>query len=153
VTDAFELDSRLGRDSIFLTEDSLCQLRLMNDRRFPWILLIPKIANIREIYELSTAQQRKVWNSSALLAQSMSTTFQATKINIAALGNVVPQLHIHHIARLENDSAWPHPVWCYVSSHPGTDHQYNPSDINDLIERLDSSPLSLAFDLSKSALA
>lgn len=108
---AFKLHERLEADTFLLGDTALCEVRLMNDSTWPWVLLVPRRASIREIYELSTAEQGQLmWESSAL-GQGMMAVFRGDKLNVAALGNQVPQLHLHHIVRFQGDPAWPGPVW------------------------------------------
>lgn len=111
MTEAFILDARLEKDAIYIADLPLCQLRLNNDSRYPWFILIPRINNITEIIDLSPAQQQQLWQESAALSHWLKANYQQAKLNIAALGNIVSQLHLHHIVRFENDDAWPAPVW------------------------------------------
>lgn len=83
----------------------------MLDANYPWFILVPDREGISEIYQLSQADQMQLLHESSYLAEVISNAFEADKINIAALGNVVPQLHVHHIVRYRNDTAWPAPVW------------------------------------------
>ena len=83
----------------------------MNESRYPWLILVPRREGIREIHELDAADRRQLWVESDQVSHALMTLFQPDKLNIAALGNVVPQLHVHHIARFQNDAAWPAPVW------------------------------------------
>lgn len=105
------LHPQLRQDGIVLGKLRLCYLLLMNDARYPWFVLVPHRPDIVEMFQLSAADRYLLCDESAMLAQSLATAFAADKINVAALGNVVPQLHIHHIARYRNDAAWPKPVW------------------------------------------
>ncbi|MCG6969695.1 MAG: HIT family protein [Gammaproteobacteria bacterium] len=89
----------------------LCQVLLMGDANYPWFILVPDRDNVTEIYQLSSEDQRQLIHESSYLAKSLAQAFAADKINVAALGNVVPQLHIHHIVRYRDDPAWPAPVW------------------------------------------
>ena len=107
----FQLDERLANDTFQVKELPLCDVRLMNDAQFPWVILVPKVADAREIYQLTEAQQQQLLRESAMVCSALETLFSPTKLNVAALGNVVAQLHIHHIARFQNDCAWPNPVW------------------------------------------
>jgi diadenosine tetraphosphate (Ap4A) HIT family hydrolase len=107
----FSLDSRLEADCIRLGELPLSQLLLMDDASYPWFILVPRRPGIREIFELAPDDRRQLWEESTQLAEGMSRVLQPDKINIAALGNVVPQLHLHHVARYIDDRAWPGPVW------------------------------------------
>ena len=108
---AFGLDERLANDTILLASWSLSDLRMMNDLQYPWFILVPRIDGLRELYEL-TSEQRLVFDQeSDRLSHAAMKAFKGEKLNVAALGNVVSQLHIHHIVRFENDPAWPAPVW------------------------------------------
>jgi diadenosine tetraphosphate (Ap4A) HIT family hydrolase len=106
-----KLDPRLENDSSFVTDLKLCQLRLSNNSAFPWIILIPKRSNIVEIIDLTLEDRNLLMDEIALVSETLKGIFNPTKLNVAALGNVVPQLHIHVIARFEEDKAWPGPVW------------------------------------------
>lgn len=111
----FELDYRLENDCVYIGSLSLCRILLMKDANYPWIILVPQRADISEIYELDEDDQEQlVWESS-FVAQRLMKEFNGDKMNIAALGNVVPQLHIHHVVRKMDDPAWPNPVWGAVA--------------------------------------
>ncbi len=114
----FELAAEFERDSIWLADWPLCQLRLQNDANYPWFILIPRRAGMVEIIDLTDAEQSQLWRESAHLSVFLKTEFQAKKLNIAALGNMVPQLHLHHIVRYETDCAWPAPVWGKTAAVP-----------------------------------
>lgn len=107
----FELHPRLTQDTFAVGDFPLCRLLLMNDANYPWFILVPRRAEIREIFELEYRDQQQLLGESSQLSQVLSKAFQADKLNIAALGNMVPQLHIHHIVRYQSDQAWPKPVW------------------------------------------
>ncbi len=107
----FELHERLAADTFLLGRTRLCEVRLMNEKTWPWVILVPAVAGIREIYELSEGQQQRLMTESSTLSRAMMEAFSGDKMNVAALGNMVPQLHIHHIVRFEGDPAWPGPVW------------------------------------------
>ncbi len=108
----FELHPQLQQDCFELGDFSLSRLLLCNDSNYPWFILVPRCDDhIREIYQLSDEDQELLWRESSYLARTLDELFQADKMNIAALGNMVPQLHIHHIVRYTNDRAWPGPVW------------------------------------------
>ncbi len=107
----FELHPRLQQDCITLGRFPLSRLLLMNDSRYPWFILVPERAGVREIYELSEDDQRQLQWESSHLARTLAAVFRADKMNIAAIGNLVPQLHVHHIVRYQNDTVWPAPVW------------------------------------------
>ena len=107
----FALDPRLQHDTIALGRFPLSLLLLMNDRTYPWLILVPQREGIREIFELAPADQHQLLDESCHLAATLATLLRPDKLNIAALGNVVPQLHLHHVARFRSDPAWPAPVW------------------------------------------
>ncbi len=111
----FTLHATLSEDCFFLGDFPLCRLLMMNDSQYPWFILVPRRANISESHELSTENQLQLSKESNFCAELIKRTFDAHKMNIAALGNVVPQLHIHHIARFESDIAWPKPIWGHAS--------------------------------------
>ncbi|GHC67266.1 HIT domain-containing protein [Limoniibacter endophyticus] len=107
----FVLDQRLEGDSIKLTRLGLCTLRLMNDSRWPWLLLVPQRVGIEEIHQLTPLDQTMLTFETALVSAALKEATGCEKINIGALGNRVRQLHIHVIARNEADTNWPDPVW------------------------------------------
>lgn len=107
----FQLHERLAADTHNLGRSRLCEILLMNDRTWPWIILVPAVPDIREIYRLDKEQQQRLLEESSTLSQGMMEIFGGDKMNVAALGNMVPQLHLHHIVRFEGDPAWPGPVW------------------------------------------
>lgn len=107
----FELDSRLQADTWVLGDLPLCRLLLSKDANYPWLILVPRRANTTEIFELTEAEQAQLAVETSQLAEGMKTALRADKMNVAALGNVVAQLHIHVIARYTADPAWPAPVW------------------------------------------
>lgn len=105
------LHPQLEKDCIVLGEFPLSILLLMDDSHYPWFILVPARDAIAEIHQLSAQEQQQLMTESSHLACCMEYVFQPDKLNIAALGNVVPQLHIHHIARFHTDACWPEPVW------------------------------------------
>lgn len=107
----WSLHPRLAADTVPVGDFALSRLLLSNDANYPWTILVPRRADIREIHELSEADQQQLLRESMLLSRALMTAFAPTKLNIAALGNMVPQLHVHHIARYDTDPAWPAPVW------------------------------------------
>lgn len=108
---AFQLHPKLEADSIAIGDLPLCRVLLMDDSRFPWLILVPRREAIGEIYQLSLSEQQLLWQESALVSEKLMQLTEADKMNVAALGNVVPQLHLHHIARFTADAVWPKPVW------------------------------------------
>ena len=114
----FELDPRLAADTFLVGETPLSHVLLMNDARYPWLVLVPRRSDITEPFELGEADQAQLWQESMRLGEAMKAHFAADKLNIAALGNQVAQLHVHHIARFHADDAWPGPVWGVGSAVP-----------------------------------
>jgi diadenosine tetraphosphate (Ap4A) HIT family hydrolase len=106
-----EIHPRLIADCIPLVRLPLCHLLLMNDSNFPWFILVPDREGIREIYQLDDADRAQLLRESCQLGEFLMRHFAGDKLNVAALGNQVPQLHLHHIVRHEDDPAWPAPVW------------------------------------------
>ncbi len=114
----FTLHPQLEQDCIELGRFPLCRVLLLNDARYPWCVLVPEREDVREIFELSAEDQQQLQLESVRLARFLAETFQADKMNVAALGNLVPQLHIHHIVRYRSDPAWPKPVWGLMPALP-----------------------------------
>lgn len=108
---SFELDTRLEADTFPLADLPLCRALLMNDARYPWVILVPRIPALSEVFELPPNEQAQLWREATALGQAMKTTFQGDKLNIATLGNVVSQLHLHVVVRHQDDASWPAPVW------------------------------------------
>ncbi|MCA1490194.1 HIT domain-containing protein [Sinorhizobium alkalisoli] len=121
----FTLDERLERDGIPIASIGLCQLRLMNDRRWPWIILIPQRDGVSEIFDLSPLDQTMLTFETNMVATALKKVAGAEKVNIGALGNIVRQLHVHVVARRTGDPNWPGPVWGFGKAEPWleTDHQ------------------------------
>jgi len=124
----FQLDARLAADTVFIGTFSLCEIRLMNDSRWPWLVLVPMLQGAEEIHDLSPAEQAQIAKETSRVATALKAHTNCTKINTGALGNIVRQLHIHVIARNENDPNWPGPVWGY-----GKREEYR--DIDDNVGR------------------
>lgn len=119
----FQLHPRLQQDTLKLGSFELCQLLLMNDSLYPWFILVPQRSNVSEVYQLNAADRQKLEQESTLLAQKLAEIYNADKMNIAALGNIVPQLHIHHIVRYKTDKAWAAPVWGKFDAVPYSDDE------------------------------
>jgi diadenosine tetraphosphate (Ap4A) HIT family hydrolase len=115
---AFDLDERLARDSLLVAPIGLCQLRLLNDCRWPWLVLVPQRNGISEAFDLTPLDQVMLSFETNLVATALKKVTGATKINVGALGNIVRQLHVHIIARTEGDANWPGPVWGYGKAEP-----------------------------------
>lgn len=123
----FELHPQLAKDTAPIGRFELCQLLLMNDSQYPWFILVPERENTREIHQLADADRTQLWDESALLSRALTDCLKPHKLNIAALGNQVPQLHVHHIVRYTHDAAWPAPVWGKLPAKP-----YYSAEINKL---------------------
>jgi diadenosine tetraphosphate (Ap4A) HIT family hydrolase len=119
----FTLDSRIEADSFFVCDLPLCQVRLENVRNFPWLILIPRIDNITEVHQLSDKQQAQLLAESSQCAKMLLSHFELHKINVGALGNVVPQLHWHVVGRRNDDDAWPRPVWGFTKTDTWTAYE------------------------------
>ncbi len=119
----FQLHPRLKQDSIAIGKFNLTELRLINDSQYPWFVLVPMRADISEVYQLSADDQQLLQQESSLLTKTLADLYNADKMNIAAIGNIVPQLHIHHIVRYKTDIAWPAPVWGKFDAVPYTEQQ------------------------------
>ena len=120
---SFQLNPRLKQDCVAIGRFELCQLLMMNDSLYPWFILVPERADVQEIYQLSKTERQLLTEESSYLAEKMAAFYQADKMNIAAIGNIVPQLHIHHIVRFQTDKAWPAPVWGKFTAVPYTEQQ------------------------------
>jgi diadenosine tetraphosphate (Ap4A) HIT family hydrolase len=114
----FQLHPQLQRDTFPIGQFALSQLVLMNDSQYPWFILVPRQPEICEIYQLNQADRWQLQQESCLLAQTLATLYQADKMNVAAIGNIVKQLHIHHVVRYQTDKAWPAPVWGKFAAVP-----------------------------------
>lgn len=106
-----ELHPRLAADTLALAEDDFVWVRYMNDARFPWLVIVPKAHDLREWFELETSSQQRLLTLVNHLSKELQLLTHADKMNLGALGNLVPQLHIHLIARHHDDACWPSPVW------------------------------------------
>ena len=117
----FALDPRLVADTLPAGHLPLCEVRLMNDARFPWLILVPRRAGLREIHDLSPAD-RALLMEEATAASAVLAAHGAFKVNVGALGNIVAQLHVHVVGRQNGDAAWPGPVWGSGTRQPYADH-------------------------------
>ncbi|WP_429098882.1 HIT domain-containing protein [Aeromonas rivipollensis] len=116
----FELHPRLQADTQILGDLPLCRVLLAKDSQYPWLILVPRVPGLREIHHLLPEQQQQLMQESCAIATLMEETLGPDKINVAALGNLVPQLHLHHVARFSTDAAWPGPIW---GAHPAIPYQ------------------------------
>ncbi|MDN3610630.1 HIT domain-containing protein [Vibrio ostreicida] len=107
----FELHPQLLKDTDIIGHLPLCLVLLHKDNAVPWVILVPKRENLTELHQLSLSDQQQFLLESRAVSLAIEKTFQPDKLNLGAIGNRVPQLHIHHIARFKNDLAWPEPVW------------------------------------------
>lgn len=129
--ESFVLHHKLAEDTLPLASSELSELRLMNDTHYPWLLLVPRRAGVREVFELSPADQQGLLRESSAIGEALMKAFGGQKLNVAALGNMVPQLHLHHVVRFERDAAWPAPVWGVVPAVP-----YSEQSLTAMQERL-----------------
>lgn len=119
----FVLDSRLQQDTLLVGDFPLCRLLLMNDRQYPWFILVPRREDVSELFQLDAGDQQALWQETTGLAELLKDTFAADKMNVATLGNMVSQLHMHVIVRRRDDAAWPAPVWGKHAAQPYNEEQ------------------------------
>lgn len=117
----FVLHPQLAKDTALIGRIGECLLLLMKDARYPWLILVPEQEGLRELHDLSDDQFSSVTQIIKQTSLRLQTLTEALKINVAALGNMVPQLHIHIIARREDDASWPGPVWGVGTAEPYTE--------------------------------
>ena len=129
----FILHSKLEQDSLFICRLKLAQVRLVLDANYPWCLLIPEVNQVTELTDLTHQQFVQLQDESLQLQRAMQTVFKPDKMNIAMLGNIVNQLHIHHIARYQYDAAWPSPVWNVVKKKT-----YGQDQLTQMVELIQS---------------
>lgn len=128
---AFTLHERLAADTVEVARWPLCHVLLMNDAGYPWLVLVPARPGISEIFQLPPEDRDRLMAEASAAAETLQRLFAADKMNVAALGNVVPQLHIHVIARHTTDPAWPRPVWGVAPAQP-----YEPATLADRLALL-----------------
>ncbi len=136
---SFSLHPRLQADTVVIGDLPLSSVLLSKDANYPWCILVPKREEVREIYELEEDDQVQLLWESSLVGQIMMTLFGGDKLNVATLGNMVPQLHFHHVVRFDDDAAWPGPIW---GAQPAKEY-----DEHDLSERVASLKAALAHAL------
>lgn len=127
----FTLHSQLEKDCVRVCDLPFSLVLLMNDSQFPWLIQVPKVDGLTEIIQLDEQHQQTLWQESALLDRTLQALYQPDKLNLAALGNMVPQCHIHHIARFKQDLAWPGPVWGKVPAVP-----YTSKNLTETVQRI-----------------
>ncbi|BBP84851.1 hypothetical protein PHLH8_44930 [Pseudomonas sp. Pc102] len=127
----FALDQRLQQDCLPVGDFPLCRLLLMNDSHYPWFILVPRREEVSELFQLDADDQLRLWNETTRLAEVLKDSFGADKMNVATLGNVVSQLHMHVIVRRREDAAWPAPVW---GRHPA--QPYSLEQVAEVMARL-----------------
>ena len=115
---SFELHERLAADTFRVVDLTLCRVLLMNDRRFPWLILVPRREGLRDFDDVAAAEKAHFHSEIDLASAVLRAATGAEKMNVAALGNMVPQLHVHVIARFAADAAWPSPVWGVGKAEP-----------------------------------
>jgi diadenosine tetraphosphate (Ap4A) HIT family hydrolase len=118
---AFELDPRLARDTELVESLGLCQLRMMKDSRWPWFMLVPQRNDVSELFQLTPLDQALLTFETNMVAAALKKATGAEKINVAAIGNIVRQLHVHIVARSDGDPNWPGPIWGYGQAEPYED--------------------------------
>jgi diadenosine tetraphosphate (Ap4A) HIT family hydrolase len=126
-----ELHPALARDTAPVARLPLCRVLWMRDRRFPWLILVPDREGVREIHQLDAADRAALIEEIARAGEAMARLFRPDKLNVGALGNIVPQLHVHVVARYAGDAAWPGPVWGSGAAEP-----YGESELEELLGRL-----------------
>lgn len=114
----WHLHPQLADDTHPLAQFALCEVRLMDDANHPWLILVPRVENAVEVIDLDAAQQAQLMQEIDRASRALQAAVKPHKLNLAALGNVVPQLHIHVIARFHDDIAWPRPVWGMATAQP-----------------------------------
>lgn len=127
----WHLDDRLADDTHPVASLTLCELRLMDDANYPWLVVVPRVEDAVELVDLDAEQRHRLTDEVDLAGRALRTLFRPHKLNVAALGNLVPQLHVHVIARFEGDPAWPAPVWGRVAARA-----YSPEALVERIGRL-----------------
>lgn len=113
----FELDSRLAGDTVFVADWQLCRVLLMDDARFPWLVLVPRRAGVSELDDLGENDHTRLMHEIRHAMKTLRGVVECNKLNVGALGNIVRQLHVHVVARREGDAAWPGPVWGHGPAH------------------------------------
>lgn len=127
----FELDPRLAQDTVFVARWNLCEVRLMDDAQFPWLVLVPRRTGLSELDDLNEADRTRLMHEIQHAMKTLRAVVECDKLNVGALGNIVSQLHVHVVARRKGDAAWPGPVWGH-----GPAHHYVPAARDKLVQAL-----------------
>jgi diadenosine tetraphosphate (Ap4A) HIT family hydrolase len=127
----FTLDPRLEKDSVFICDWGLSHVRLHRNAAFPWLMLMPRREGARDIIDLSETDQEELLREIRFASQIMKKLYDPTKLNVANLGNVVAQLHVHVVARFDTDEAWPGPIW-----NSGVTKEYELEKLSTIVEML-----------------
>ena len=127
----FELDPRLARDTVFGADWQLCRVLLMDDARFPWLVLVPRRVGLAELDDLDETDNTRLMHEIRRAMKTLRGLIECDKLNIGALGNIVRQLHVHVVARHQRDAAWPGPVWGHGLREP-----YKRSDFHRFAETI-----------------
>jgi diadenosine tetraphosphate (Ap4A) HIT family hydrolase len=125
MSEIFELHADLQRDGLEIADLPLCKLLLCNDSHYPWFIMVPRRVGVKDIYQLAWEDQLQFLNESSAMSEILMQCFNGDKMNVAALGNVTPQLHIHHVVRFTGDPAWPKPIWGQLPLKPYSAEQLN----------------------------
>ena len=128
--DTFTIDERLLNNTEWVADLPLSSLFLQNDTRYPWFVLVPRVADVTEMYQLTQADQAQLMTEISLMSRYLKEELSVHKVNVGALGNVVPQLHIHVLGRDPSDATWPNPVWGV-----GTAVQYTDEALEECVDR------------------
>jgi diadenosine tetraphosphate (Ap4A) HIT family hydrolase len=142
VSAAFELDTRLAGDTLVVGDLPLCRVLLMRDRRYAWLVLVPRHPGMVEVSDLAEDERALLWREVDTAGAALRAVAPCDKLNIGALGNIVRQLHVHVVARRESDAAWPGPVWGFGKAEP-----YGEGEAKRLVEAL---RLGLGLDVASS---
>lgn len=127
----FQLHERLEADTILVADLALCKVLLMNDSQYPWLILVPRENDTVEITDLSHKNRQILMEEICQISDVLESTFHPDKVNVAALGNIVPQLHVHVVARFKGDVAWPGPIWGKVPPKP-----YGEKELAGILDKL-----------------
>ncbi|MBS0380957.1 MAG: HIT domain-containing protein [Proteobacteria bacterium] len=142
----FELDSRLAKDTVFVANWNLCEVRLMDDAQFPWLVLVPRRAGVSELDDLNENDRTRLMHEIQRAMKTLRAVADCDKLNVGALGNIVRQLHVHVVARRRDDPGWPGPVWGH-----GPAHHYLPEARDKLVVALRREGLDYAEDFTRHA--